>query len=49
MNTSIFAGTRIVGTHEDTGGHGYHIYPTRRGRISYYLYPWVLIDVGELK
>jgi len=23
----------------------YHIYPTGRGRISYYPYPWILIDI----
>jgi len=23
----------------------YHTYPTERGRVSYYLYPWVPIDI----
>jgi len=27
------------------GGHEYHIYPTGRGRVSYYPYPWVPIDI----
>jgi len=27
------------------GGHRYHIYSTRRGRVSYYPYPWVPIDI----
>jgi len=45
MDTSIPAGTHIVGTHEDTDGYGYHIYLTGRGRVSYYPYPWVPIDI----
>ena len=31
------------------GGHGYYIYPMGRGRVSYYLYPWVPIDIPKLK
>jgi len=41
-----------LGTHEGTGwvrgGHGYHIYPTGRGRVSYYPYLWVPIDILKL-
>jgi len=49
MDTSITAGTRIVGTHEGTGGHGYDIYPTRRARVSYYPYSWVPIDIPTVE
>ena len=45
MDTSIPADTHIVGTHEGTGRHGYHIYPTGRKRVLYYPCPWVPIDI----